>query len=790
MRKASIASFPEEQNFQLVDQKEEAQEEPYDTGNNDDEMELTTSADETKYSVVKAEIIPAESRIGFVEENEAENLSSESASCDYKGEIDEEYGIDAEDSKPSSASSLRLQALKGELHVYQDSKMENGSSGEIINGNKYSESAFLELNNNVIDVISDGQSVTPIMSIVDNEMNNGDLTPEPDDKNKQVINEKPLKENELKDVVESEHGQDTERNKSTASIDSSLRDKDIAQSVKSETDSSNHPQKPRSLPSKLIKHDTVVNSNDSMEVEFDSNDLDNAKHKLDMEYSEIEKNSTKTINKSVGNNHVDPMYGTLAPMGAFGDQVKATEESAEIDYSDNDNDDTTETTGTDNEDEENINNADTNRNDSPEPVSNPNSAPPTRPHSGAKSSLSVRSNVNSRPQSRARSNLSVNSNDNSRPPSSKRASETITREGSPVPDSKSEENTASRKSSRRSSKVDSQRNNGVNDATTDSTHSNNSRRSSKAISRKNSETSGHTLKNSATASLQEEGKDENDGGARSVSRSSDNFQENIKLIEEADTGNSTPRVLSERKSKSGSTRPTSPDSKENGEEADPEETDKSLISRSASAAKSVLGIPSRKSSVSQREDESENQEDNAEKKSIASRKSSIRSMVTSAEESTHRSLSKQSVSSNHQNDPQADVSDENNDPVSRKSSAKSREESNEQTAEEKMSENEAEDNEDKMASRTSRVTSAAESILAISDTSKEEKTNEDTKLDADSDLHENDSKHGDEGDIHETKSEDGTVATAAAGAAAAASGTAIMSAMVYKKGNTFTFCIS
>ena len=101
-----------------------------------------------------------------------------------------------------------------------------------------------------------------------------------------------------------------------------------------------------------------------------------------------------------------------------------------------------------------------------------------------------------------------------------------------------------------------------------------------------------------------------------------------------------------------------------------------------------------------------------------------------------------------------------------------------------MSENDADENEDKMASRTSRVTSAADSILAISDTSKEEKTNEDTKLDADNALHENDSKHGDEEDIHETKSEDGTVATAAAGAAAAASGTAIMSAMVYKKGKS------
>ena len=128
-------------------------------------------------------------------------MSSESVSCDYKGEIDEEYGIDAEDSKPSSASSLRLQALKGELHVYQDSKMENGSSGEIINGNKYSEKAFLESNNNVIDVIADGQSVNPYMSIVDKEMNNGDLTPESGDKYKQVINKKPLKESELKDVA-------------------------------------------------------------------------------------------------------------------------------------------------------------------------------------------------------------------------------------------------------------------------------------------------------------------------------------------------------------------------------------------------------------------------------------------------------------------------------------------------------------------------------------------------------------------------------------------------------------
>ena len=712
-------------------------------------------------------------------------MSSESVSCDYKGEIDEEYGIDAEDSKPSSASSLRLQALKGELHVYQDSKMENRSSGEIINGNNYSETAFLESNNNVIDVIADGLSVNPYMSIVDKEMNNGDLTPEPGDKYKQVINKKPLKENELKDVAESEHGQDTEsRNKSKAAIDSSLRDKDIVHSVTSGTDLSDHPQKPHSLPSKLVKNDTVVNSNDSMEVEFDSNDLDNAKQILDMEYSEIEKNSTKTINKSVGNNHVDPMYGTLAPMAAFGDQVKATEESAEIDYSANDNDDTTETTGTDNEDEENINNADTNRNESPEPISNPNSAPPTRPQSGAKSSLSVRSNVNSRPQSRARSNLSVNSNDNSRPSSSKRASHTITREGTPVPDSKSEDNTGSRKSSRRSSKADSLRNSGVNDATPDSIESNNSRRSSKAMSRKNSETSGHTLKNSATASSQEEGKDENDGGTRTVSRNSDNFQENVKLIEEADTGDSTPQVLSERKYESGSTRPTSPDSKDNGEVVDPEETDKSVISRSASAAKSVLGIPSRKSSVSQHEDESGTQEDNTDKKSIASRKSSMRSRITSAEESTHRSLSKQSISSNHQNDPQGDVSDGKNDQVSRKSSAKSRAESNEKISDEKISENEADENEGKMASRTSRVTSAAESILAISDTSKEEKTNEDTKLDADNALHENDSKHGDEEDIHETKSEDGTVATAAAGAAAAASGTAIMSAMVYKKGKS------
>merc|ERR1719264_2033974 len=120
----------------------------------------------------------------------------------------------------------------------------------------------------------------------------------------------------MKDVAESEHDQDTEsRNKSTAAIDSSLRDKDIVHSITSGTDLSDHPQKPHSLPSKLVKNDTVVNSNDSMEVEFDSNDLDNAKHTLDME------------------------------------------ESDEIDYLANDNDDTTETTGTDNEDEENINNA-------------------------------------------------------------------------------------------------------------------------------------------------------------------------------------------------------------------------------------------------------------------------------------------------------------------------------------------------------------------------------------------------------------------------------------------------
>ena len=38
-------------------------------------------------------------------------------------------------------------------------------------------------------------------------------------------------------------------------------------------------------------------------------------------------------------------------------------------------------------------------------------------------------------------------------------------------------------------------------------------------------------------------------------------------------------------------------------------------------------------------------------------------------------------------------------------------------------------------------------------------------------------------DEQDTKSEDGTLATAAASAAAAASGTAVMSAMVYKKGN-------
>ena len=109
------------------------------------------------------------------------------------------------------------------------------------------------------------------MSIVDKEMNNGDLTPEPGDRKSQVINKKPLKENELKDVAETEHGQDTEsRNESKAAIDSSLRDKDIVHSGK---DLSDHPQKLHSLPSKLVKNDTVVNSNDSMEVEFDSNEI-------------------------------------------------------------------------------------------------------------------------------------------------------------------------------------------------------------------------------------------------------------------------------------------------------------------------------------------------------------------------------------------------------------------------------------------------------------------------------------------------------------------------------------
>ena len=79
-----------------------------------------------------------------------------------------------------------------------------------------------------------------------------------------------------------------------------------------------------------MPQEILETSNDSMDVEFDSNDVENANNTIEGDSSEKETMPVIMQSKGQGDHHIDPMYGTMAPMGAFGDQIETAEESIEV----------------------------------------------------------------------------------------------------------------------------------------------------------------------------------------------------------------------------------------------------------------------------------------------------------------------------------------------------------------------------------------------------------------------------------------------------------------------------
>ena len=154
--------------------------------------------DQTKYSLVKEDITPAESRMESACTNKDSPVPFSTIQNNTKGEIDDASDTEEEYFKPSSASSLKLQALNGEYHVLKEDKSNLGNSANAINGYSLNETHFNEMNNNLIDVIPDETN------LVDNLVNG----------EKKIIddtfNAKILAQNVLKDIIEDDNNSDLE----------------------------------------------------------------------------------------------------------------------------------------------------------------------------------------------------------------------------------------------------------------------------------------------------------------------------------------------------------------------------------------------------------------------------------------------------------------------------------------------------------------------------------------------------------------------------------------------------
>ena len=127
------------------------------TISSDDDVEFIDGVGQTKYSVVKEEITPAESRIESAATSRATNPNTpfQSIRNGNNGEVGEESDNSEKDDKtslPSSASSLRLQALNGEYHVFEENKNNTEVSVNNLYGNMAEQIISNEANNNIINL--------------------------------------------------------------------------------------------------------------------------------------------------------------------------------------------------------------------------------------------------------------------------------------------------------------------------------------------------------------------------------------------------------------------------------------------------------------------------------------------------------------------------------------------------------------------------------------------------------------------------------------------------------------
>ena len=752
----------------------------------DDDTEFIKEEGQTKYSLVKEEIIPSQSRMDSTYDDNASPVPNEMTQ-NSNHEI-------PQDLKPSSASSLSLQAINGESHEYDDIK----SNSEYVENKEkehpLNEHNLYEVNNNVVPAIMDELDY-PVD--VENEGVigiNDQVSKNADEDTPNVMKTETLAQNVIKDTIENDNDSDMERNDTEKVMQAVIDD---APANVDENNGGKQDHECKNLNSVHDNYSTTSPTNGPTENKADS-----------MLLAHI----------GVGDDHSDPMYGTLAPMGASGDQIRATEESLEVEF-DSNNVANTEGDETNKHDKEETDNTDVDRSNLPNPASKPNSVPSTRPQSGTKSRLSVRSNAASRASS-TKSSTHIGVGDNHIDPmfgtlapmgafgdqitateeslevefdshdvanadgeetneeaQEETDNEDVDRNDSPNPASKPNSipstrpqsgaksslsvrsNAASRASSKKSSTHSEQRNSSPENAQNVEGRESTSHSHKETSSRRTSQTNDgskpasispspsrgsrkFSLKSTASRKNSEVDLDRN-GGTRTVSKNSENSGGNVP------TGDSTPRVLS----------------RTYADVAAPPKSENGTISPSAERQDPVLENDDEKSSEHATEDNSDDKEE--VERATTSRAGSMATSVNGVS-SRKSSLSKHGTN---------ETDTAKTPTASRKSSAKSDTElSEKQTVDEEQEKGDIEKGE----SNLSTINSAAESILGISNGSKDTVKDSST---IENDKEENENEVEEEESAQETKSENGTVATAAAGAAAAAAGTAVMSAMVYKKGS-------
>ena len=126
-------------------------------------------------------------------------------------EADGELEIGEKEDKvslPSSASSLRLQALNGEYHVYETNSSNSGNSADGVNGNTLNEGSGEEVNNNVINTNHDEAFHIDSHEKKDSGNNHNDIKMENGNDDKESFNAKILTQTVLQDIIEDENDSD------------------------------------------------------------------------------------------------------------------------------------------------------------------------------------------------------------------------------------------------------------------------------------------------------------------------------------------------------------------------------------------------------------------------------------------------------------------------------------------------------------------------------------------------------------------------------------------------------